>query len=74
MWVGAFPNASPAACHAPSGGPDSRNFKDALRNRPPDVPDEGRDMVAILSSEAIRFGGSMGEYGVGLVKFPFMVW
>lgn len=61
--MGALPRASPAACQAPRGGPDSRNLNDALRKRP-DPSEEVRDIVGLRPSDGVRWGGSMGEYAV----------
>lgn len=70
--VGAFPRASPAACHAPNGGPDSLNFNEARRSRP-DAPEEVRDLLVMVSVE-VWFGEdfNIGEYG-GLESFPGFV-
>ena len=57
--VGAFPRASPAACQAPRGRPDSKNLTDALRKRP-EVPDEVRD-IAGRASVVLELGEGKGE-------------
>lgn len=71
--VGAFPRASPAACHAPNGGPDSLNFNEALRSRP-DAPEEVRDLLVMISVK-VWSGGvfNIGEYGGLEESFPGLV-